>query len=127
MLFIIDEILENMVREDKRYFSPHYIISAAATQGVDLSLKQVTEYLLSLVPTKIKVHYDVECPNGDSDFAIDSPHQIKDEFRTCHICHTEYIPSLDRVWVYFDFTPEYRDYIKKKRVIPKVKRDLLLI
>ncbi|PLV34979.1 hypothetical protein BSP4_10950 [Bacillus subtilis subsp. subtilis] len=127
MLFIIDEILENMVREDKRYFSPHYIISVAANQGENLSLKQVTEYLLSLVPAKLRVYYEVECPNGDSDFAIDSPHQKLDEFKICHICNTEYMPSLDRVWVSFDFTPEYRAYIKKKRVVPKVRRDLLLI
>ncbi|MEY2239357.1 hypothetical protein [Bacillus altitudinis] len=127
MIFIIDGILENMALEGKRYFSPHYIISAAETQGVELSLKEVTEYLLSLVPNKIKVHYEMECPNGDSDFEIVSPHDFIEETKICHICSVEYITNLNRIWVYFDFTPEYIDFLKKKRITPNSRRDLLLI
>ncbi|MCY9027164.1 hypothetical protein MOF32_30295 [Priestia megaterium] len=129
MLFIIDDILEEMAIEGKRYFSPHYIISIAKQSGQILTLKETTNHLLSLVGSnkKLQVFYEVECPNGDNDFPISSPLELSNEERTCHLCHVEYIPSPDRVWVYFDFTPAYKNYLKKKSLVPEQPQILALV
>jgi hypothetical protein len=111
VLYIIDDILEQMVIENKKFFSPNYICNRANISD----LKEVTEYLLRQVGNKLNVFYEVECPEGDSDFAVKSPLELPTETKTCHICGTEYVPRPDKIWVVFDFIPEYRDYVKKKR------------
>lgn len=110
--YIIDDVLEEMAIEDKTHFSPRLICQKSNIND----LKFVTEYLLSLVKSKsrIKVNYEVECPNGDSDFAIKDPNELELELRECHICTIPYRPSLDRIWISFDFLPEYKEHVKKK-------------
>ncbi|GGF87049.1 hypothetical protein [Paenibacillus aceti] len=110
--FRLDDILEEMAFNDKKHFSPHYI---CALSGI-ADLKIVTQYLLSQVNRKLKVYYEVECPEGDSDFLVDSPVEIISELRRCSVCGIEYRPDPDRVWVSFDFLPQYKDYVKKKKV-----------
>ncbi|SMQ60990.1 hypothetical protein SAMN05444673_0450 [Bacillus sp. OV166] len=123
MLFILDDILEEMAYENKSHFSPHYICNRACIND----LKSVSEYLLKLVGAKLNVYYEVECPEGDSDFSVESPLVLPTEPRNCHICNTEYTPDIDRVWIAFDFLPEYRDYVKKKRNYKQKNKHLALV
>jgi len=116
VLYIIDDILEEMAVENKKHFSPHYVCSRAGTSD----LKSVTKYLLDLVGKKLNVYFEVECPEGDSDYAVNSPEEIENDFRFCSICQTEYIPSPDKIWIGFDFIPEYIDYVKKKVQKPEL-------
>ncbi|MCM3705303.1 hypothetical protein M3205_06120 [Cytobacillus firmus] len=123
MLFIIDEILEEMALENKSHFSPRYICNRSGIHD----LKAVTEYLIQLVGQKLRVTFEVECPEGDSDFAVESPHELSNEKRICHICGVEYIPNPERIWVAFDFLPEYKQYVKKKRNLNPLARNLALV
>jgi hypothetical protein len=123
MLFILDDILEEMAYENKSHFSPHYISNRAGIKD----LRSVSEYLLKLVGAKLNVCYEVECPEGDSDFSVESPFHLPEEQKRCHICGTKYVPSIDRVWISFDFLPEYREYVKKKRNYGKKKKYLVLV
>lgn len=119
VIYIIDDILEEMAIEERVHFSPHYVCTRA---GID-DLKSVTEYLLKLVGQKLIVNFEVECPEGDSDFAVKTPQELRNEERACHICGKEYVPNPDRVWIIFDFIPEYKEYVKKKNI----KRQLILV
>jgi hypothetical protein len=111
VLYTIDEVLEDMAFEGRTHFSPHYVAARAGLHD----LKAVTEYLFSLVGTKLIVYFEVECPDGDSDYAVKSPSDIIFEPRNCSICNITYTPSPDRVWIAFDFVSQYIDYVKKKR------------
>lgn len=118
MLYIIDEVLEEMALENISHFSPHYICNRANIPD----LKAVTEYLLQFVGIKLYVFYEVECPEGDSDFAITSPQDLPQEQRRCHICQTVYLPDIDRVWIAFDFIPHFKEHVKKKRIFKQKKQ-----
>jgi len=109
----LEDTLRWMAEQGKRHFSPHYV--CAQSGGTDI--KVVSEYLLSEVGRKLVVYYEVECPEGDSDFTIKSDLELKQEKRSCQICGIEYIPSLNRIWIAFDFLPQYIDYVKSRRVI----------
>lgn len=109
-MFIIDDILEEMAMENIQHFSPHYVCNRANNNN----LKEVTDYLLELVGKKLKVYFEVECPDGDSDYAVDSPADIEFKPRKCSICDIEYIPDPERIWVAFDFSPNYLEHVKKK-------------
>jgi len=116
-LFSIDDILEEMALEGKTHFAPHYI----NTRGGFNDLEGVTKYLLKEVGTKLEINFEIECPEGDSDFAIDTLDEIPSEERECSICGILYTPSSDNVWVSFDFTSEYRNHIKKKYMFSPLK------
>lgn len=113
--FLIDNILDDMAVEERKHFSPHYVCNRAG----ETNLKEVTEHLLYLVGYKLKVYFEVECPEGDSDFAVSHPSQIEKKVRTCSICGVEYIPDENRIWVAFDFLPEYVDVVKKKPLLSR--------
>lgn len=108
--FLIDDVLEEMALEGKKHFSPHYV---CARTGI-ADLKFVTEHMLSQVGKKLRVYFEIECPEGDSDYAVDSPLDIVEEERQCHVCGIRYIPNTDKVWVAFDFLPPYVEHVKKK-------------
>lgn len=128
-MFIIDDILEEMAMDNIKHFSPHYVCNLSNNNN----LKEVTDYLLELVGRKLKVYFEVECPEGDSDYAVDSPADIEFKPRTCSICNIEYIPDPERVWVAFDFLPEYLEYVKKKKTnkqqykLERKRKHLLLV
>ncbi|GED14802.1 hypothetical protein [Aneurinibacillus migulanus] len=113
LYFLIEDILEQMAVEGRSHFAPHYV---CARLGVT-DLKSVTEYMLDLVGKKLTVYYEVECPNGDSDYDVDSLSEITEEIRTCSICDIKYIPSLDKVWIVFNFLPGYLKHVKKKKSV----------
>ncbi|HHY1425945.1 TPA: hypothetical protein ACV1G0_000792 [Bacillus cereus] len=110
MLFVVDDTLEEMAFEERQHFSPLYVCNRANISD----LKMVTEHMAKQIGYKLKMYYEIECPEGDSDFAVDSLSDLDIEERVCEFCGTAYIPDLDRVWVVFDFLPEYIEYIKKK-------------
>jgi hypothetical protein len=109
---IINDALKEMAYEERKYFSPHYV----STRTGIADLKYVTEHLLSLAASGkiLFVNYEIECPEGDSDFSVNKLEDLVFEPRICHVCGVEYIPDLDRIWVTFDFYPDYVDFIKKK-------------
>jgi hypothetical protein len=123
VLYIIDDILEEMAYENKTHFSPHYVCNRT---GIN-DLKAVTEYLFQLVGNKLTVYFEVECPEGDSDFSVKSPQEIVNEFRECHICGIDYMPNSERIWVAFDFLPAYKEFVKKKRNSNQKKRRHLMM
>ena len=111
MVYTIEDTLEEMALEHKRNFAPQYVSQRSGCN--DLTI--VTRCLLDLVGKKLSVYYEIECPYGDSDFAINSLANLPLETRSCHICGQEYTPNLDRVWIGFNFLPEYISHVKKKR------------
>lgn len=114
-MFILDDILEEMAREKKVHFSPHYLCTRSGIHD----LKGVTEYLLKLVNQKLIVNFEVECPDGDSDYALNTLGEMDSVPKECHICGRSYTPDPERVWIIFDFTDEYKSYVKKKNQIQK--------
>lgn len=112
--FQLEAFLEQMAFEEKRHFSPHYF---CAVTGI-ADLKFATEYLLFEAKKpfnrKLNVFYEVECPEGDSDFTIDSPDHVPNDLRVCQYCGTAYFPDPRKIWIAFDFTKDYTDFVKKK-------------
>lgn len=123
MLYTIEDILEEMVIENKRNFSPHYICNRSGIKDIKL----VTECLFDLVGKKLSVFYEVECPEGDSDFEIKSLSDLPQEIKICHICGVEYKPNIERIWVGFNFLPEYIFHVKKKKSLINTKQLQLLM
>jgi hypothetical protein len=108
--FLIDDVLEEMAKEGRKHFSPHYV---CARTGI-ADLKFVTEHMLTQVGKKLRVYFEVECPEGDSDFPVNNPLDIVQEERECHICGIKYTPNPEKVWIAFDFLPPYLEHVKKK-------------
>lgn len=108
--FAIDDTLEEMAIEGVTHFSPNYVCQRSGINDT----KSMTEYLLQQVDTKLKVYFEVECPDGDSDFVVSSPSDIIIEPRTCSVCFEEYTPNPEDIWIAFDFTENYLDHVKKK-------------
>lgn len=109
--FDIDDLLEQLVLEGRQHFSPHYISQRLVSNDID----GVADYLLSLVNVKLIPYYEVECPEGHSDYIIPDPTKLEQEPRICRFCGTEYIPDPDRIWLAFDFTNSFIDHVKKKK------------
>lgn len=109
--FIIDDLLEIMAIEGRRRFSPNYVCERL---NID-DIMAVADYLISLTGQKLVPQFEVECPNGDSDFSVSDPRLITSDNRCCSICGEEYMPDPDRVWLVFDFTDKFVDHIKKKK------------
>lgn len=112
--YAIDDALEIMAGEGRMHFSPLYVCERSGVSDI----KTVTEHMFSLVDYQLKVYFEVECPEGDSDFAVTDPSSLNKELRVCSICGTSYIPSADRIWIAFDFLPEYVANVKKKQKAP---------
>lgn len=114
--FIIDDELEKMAIEGCQHFAPHYICQRL---GIN-EISAVADYLLSLTNSKLIPYFEVECPNGDSDFIVENPNYIPSEPRECSICGIEYEPDPENIWLAFDFTPQYLDHIKKNYSRPAI-------
>ncbi|KAA8673374.1 hypothetical protein [Clostridium sp. HV4-5-A1G] len=104
-------LLENMAIENRRNFSPLYVCKRLKTRDI----KEVTYSLINDFKDILKINYEVECPNGDSDFIVDDISQIKDEMRICHHCGEKYIPDPKNIWLTFNFKDDFKDYVKKKK------------
>jgi hypothetical protein len=114
----LNSLLEKMALEGRRYFSPKYICDRL--QNADL--KEVTNYLLSNSYSDIVIpSFEIECPDGDSDFIVTDPSLIPTELRICHLCGMEYVPSPKRIWLTFNFTEEFKQYVKKKNYMSTQK------
>ncbi|WP_201317825.1 hypothetical protein [Paenibacillus sp. EPM92] len=111
---ILEKSLEEMAVQDKKFFSPHFVCTYTGIAD----LKAVSEYLFTEAAKtkrkKIYVYYEVECPEGDSDFSVDTPEKLPIIERRCHICGIDYIPNPERIWVGFNFTSEYLQFVKKR-------------
>jgi len=118
--YAIDDALEIMAIEGRTHFSPLYVCQRSGVSDIKIA----TEHLFSLVGYRLKVYFEVECPEGDSDFAVTNPSSITKETRTCSICGTTYIPSADRIWIAFDFLPEYVAASVKKKQEATLRLDL---
>lgn len=120
--FLIDDVLEEMALEGRKHFSPHYV----CTRTGIADLKFVTEHMLTQVGKKLRVYFEVECPEGDSDYAVDSPMDVVKEERQCSICGIRYEPNPEKVWVAFDFLPLFLEHVKKKlRGQPNLRLNIL--
>lgn len=109
----IDELLRKMAFEEKRHFAPQYICEKLGLKDIQV----VSQYLLSLVPKYLLALWEVECPEGDSDFIVSHPSLIKkNELRNCSYCGVEYYPDSNRVWLAFNFNPDYVKSLKKKQM-----------
>lgn len=103
-------LLEDMVIENRRNFSPLYICSRLDVDDI----KGITCLLINDFNDILSVNYEVECPNGDSDFIVNDISLIKDEIRICHHCGEEYVPDPKNIWITFNFKDDFKDYVKKK-------------
>lgn len=108
------DLLQKMALEGRRYFSPHYICERL---GID-DAKEVASFLLSATCKDIVIpRFEVECPEGDSDFSTTDISLISNDPRTCRYCGTEYIPDPKHIWLTFNFTDQYKQDIKKKNYL----------
>lgn len=112
----IDDLLRQMALEGRRRFSPRYICGRLKINNDE----EVANYLLGLAESKVIPMFEVECPNGDSDFFVDHPNKILYEPRYCSICGIEYIPDPDQIWLVFNFTNKYVEYEKKNVELNKL-------
>lgn len=108
--YYIIKLLEIMAVEGKRNFSPLYICEQLNIKDE----KEVAILLFSLTDI-VKPNYEVECPEGDTDFAVDNLDSITSEPRICHLCGAEYVPDPKRIWVSFNFVDSFKDEVKKKK------------
>jgi len=109
----IDNLLESMACQEKIHFAPSYVCNKL---GINDSEK-VANYLLSLVPKKLVPLFEVECPEGDSDFRVENPNSLPlEEPRVCHHCGIEYVPDPNRIWLAFNFADHYIKSVKKNNV-----------
>lgn len=113
-LFIIDDLLERMAAEGRNHFAPHYICQRLNMPDTEVS--DIADYLLSLSGKKVIPLFQVECPEGDSDFVIENPLLLDESPRICRFCGIEYIPDPGRIWLRFNFTPEFINHVKKKTI-----------
>jgi hypothetical protein len=68
-------------------------LDLGTTQGLLLKAAQVGA---------IDIYYEIECPEGDSDFYVDKLENVDwGEERQCRACYVSYQPSPDNVWVVF--------------------------
>lgn len=105
----IYELLKDMAKDDIKKFSPVYICERLCVDNIKL----ITCVLINNFKDILKVNYEVECPNGDSDFIVDDISLIKDEMRICHHCGQEYVPNPKNIWITFNFKSDFKNYIKK--------------
>ena len=109
----IDELLRSMAVEEKIHFAPHYICQRI---GLD-DIKEVTNYLLLKVPKTLLVTWEVECPQGHSHYKVSHPTEIDSmELQECSYCGIPYYPDKSRVWLIFNFNPDYSKSVKKNRI-----------
>lgn len=111
--FEVDALLETMVLEGKSHFAPHYICKRLGYEPKEID--EVLRYLISLVPSKLSIIYEVMCPFGHSDYQVKSLEEINFDEQECGYCGVEYVPDLNNIWIAFNFNSEYADFIKKKR------------
>lgn len=118
----IDDLLERWAVEGKRRFSP---TSVCRELGTD-DFQAVTAHMLGQTNRKLIVRYEVECPYGHSDFSVTDPTKIPMEPRRCRLCEAdyEYTPDPNRIWVVFDFTPEFVEFAKKKSTSHSARRQV---
>lgn len=108
-------ILESMAFEGKNHFSPLYISNTYKTADVE----KVVSLLLSDLFREIVIPIlEVECPEGDADFTVQGINDLPQELRVCHQCGIEYVPDPKHIWVTFDFSADFKEFVKKKN--PKV-------
>lgn len=119
----IDEELRLMAFEGAERFSPIEVCNRLGSAEYEA----VTEYLLKLDNDKLIAKWEVECPEGHSDFTVRHPDDISPEPHYCRLCEDEepYIPDPDRVWLVFDFNPEYVAALKKNLALQRKKPPLL--
>lgn len=117
MLYELDDVLLEMASEDRKHFSPHYVCKRS---GIN-DFKAVSQYLVDLVNKKLKITFEVECPEGDGDFNVPNLNELDGEIKTCHLCQREYIPDPERIWIYFDFKEDFIEYAKKKSTCKTVE------
>lgn len=110
-LYQIVKILETLALENKRYFTPLYIANRFSIDDIE----ELTKILLSPLCKGIVVpNFEIECPEGDTDFIVHDPLSIPDESRVCHLCGVEYVPNPKRIWISFNFSDEFVNDLKKK-------------
>ena len=108
-VFEIDDLLASMANSEIRNFTPQYICDKLRSS--DLSF--VADYLLTLVPTKLTSYFDIICPHGDIDFFVHDLSELPSESIQCSHCNTEYDPQESPAILYFCFSTEYTEHIKK--------------
>lgn len=111
MLKDIYEVLEQMAIEGRKFFTPLYI---SKKLSFNIAEKDLTEILLKYFHEVLITNFEVECPDGHSDFIVHDLDLVSTELVNCRICGMEYIPDPSRIWISFDFKPDFIELVKKK-------------
>ena len=79
-------------------FSPRYV-----ADYIGLNQEDTNKILLRAVQVGIiHIYYEIECPQGDSDFYVTELKDVDwDVEHNCRVCGTTYTPSPNHVWVTF--------------------------
>ncbi|WP_152523964.1 hypothetical protein [Sporomusa ovata] len=107
----VDYVLDTMAIQGIKHFHPLYV---SRHLSGNINLKKLIEYLLSQVGQKLRVYYELQCPNGHTDYSVSSLDDIELKLRDCSYCGEEYQPDPKEIWISFDFLSDYLDYVKKK-------------
>jgi len=108
-IFEVDDLLEQMAMQNIQHFSPYYLCHQLNITSVE----DITNYLLTLVNKKLIAYYEIQCPEGHSDYAVTDPTQIIIDERECEFCGNQYTPDPNDIWITFDFTEYYLNHVKK--------------
>ena len=94
----LDECLNDLYQRKIYRFSPRII---SETTGLKKEVLQ--KILLRASQLKVLVtSYEIECPEGDSDFSVSSIHKIPWGVELqCRVCDTIYTPSISNIWLTF--------------------------
>ncbi len=94
----LDEYLNSIAEEGTKRFSPNHM---AERTGLDIQISQTILLRTAQIGT-IQTYYEIECPEGDSDFFVTRIEDV--DWNTecvCRVCGTEYIPNPSNIWVTF--------------------------
>jgi hypothetical protein len=98
LLVSLDSYLYDAGTRGIRRFSPDL---AANDMGLDLGTIQGLLLKAAQVGA-IEVYYEIECPEGDSDFYVGKLEEVDwGVERQCRACYVFYQPSPSHVWVTF--------------------------
>lgn len=102
----LDGALHYLSDEGAKRFTPKLV-----SEKIDISLEETRTLLLRASQLGVlEPFFEIECPEGDSDFFVKSLEEINwGKEVQCRVCDSIYIPSSEHVWLTFSLKGEFSD------------------
>lgn len=106
----VENFIDSIALQNLRRISPHYVAQQVGVSSVDI----VFDAMMRLVNFKLTIKYEPQCTEcGTGQKPVSSLHEIRPQLTECRYCHEEFIPTEDKVWVVFDITEEFKEFMKE--------------